>query len=112
MNLIEAFAVANPGHGALSRALTRMNQALGSHYDLARLGQWRRGEVPVPSGVQQYMRGVILDWYHHHRRSARITRALIDEIRAMLDPPPPKPEPPTRRDVYYRWLGDQPNDQG
>jgi hypothetical protein len=51
-----------PPGGALtlSGALMLLNAELGTRYALTRLGQWRRGERPIPRPVVAHMQRVVI----------------------------------------------------
>ncbi|MBI4695559.1 MAG: hypothetical protein HY749_16200 [Gammaproteobacteria bacterium] len=80
-NLVEAFqsVVEADGH-SLGDVLQAINARLGSSYDHARFGQWRRGERPVPERFQRIMRQVVIDFLFP---SGGATSALT----AVLSPP-------------------------
>lgn len=42
----------------LTDAVRELNAVLGTRYDLARIGQWRRGERSIPGLVRGYMIGL------------------------------------------------------
>lgn len=85
MNLVEQFYEVRGG--TLTAALDSMNQALGTRYDLTRLGQWRRGHVPVPHRVQAYMRRLVLSWLWRHHGNRRITSDLLERVLEACEPP-------------------------
>jgi len=78
------------GVWSLTDGIALMNDELGTRYDLARWGQWRRGERSVPEPVQRYCRirviiQVLKEQLGIHPLS--ITDEQADAIVAALEPP-------------------------
>ena len=87
MNLLDHFyRLHKTQRGGLRAALALLNESLGTQYDVNRLAQWKRGQVPVPLPVQAYMRAIVLsDLQQAHQH--RFTRAVLSEILEACEPP-------------------------
>lgn len=107
MNLLEHFYRINAGYGGLTAALGRLNQSLGSNYRLTDLGQWKRGDRPVPLPVQAYMRAVVIRDIQQSTKHTRFTSALADELISACEPPSPRP-----MERFGRFLVNEPQYQG
>lgn len=75
VNLITAYIEAAGETPA--NALRALNGELGGSYDATRLGQWRRGERPIPDKVQRVMRRWVLE--------AHLGMAKAGELAPMLE---------------------------
>lgn len=76
VNLITAYIEAAGETPA--NALRALNGELGTSYDATRIGQWRRGERPIPDKAQRVMRRWVLE--------AQLGMAKAAEIAPMLEP--------------------------
>lgn len=78
------------GIWTLTDGIALMNEVLGGRYTLARWGEWRRGDRPVPVPVQRYCRErVITNVLSEHLGISplRISDEQIDSIVSALEPP-------------------------
>lgn len=80
-----------PGHtdrSAATALIEAVNADLGTAYDTARLGQWRRGERPIPQPVQDWMLRVCIAWAIRQCGGREPTDdASLDRLATMLCPP-------------------------
>lgn len=76
-------------HGDAARMLVDgLNADLGTAYDTARLGQWRRGERAIPQPVQDWMLRASIS--HAIRQAGGVpppTDEAIDALATSLQPP-------------------------
>lgn len=89
LNLVQSWlTVATCGGRPITHALAELNEELGSGHSLRRLGEWRRGDRPIPQAVQDYMlRCSVL---HAMRSEGAIppdTDDALDRIAERLCPP-------------------------
>lgn len=77
VTLVTAFIEACGGQPVT--ALGVLNRELGTSYEKQRLGQWRRGDRPVPMRVQRVMRWTVLEH--------QVGRELAEELAPMLETP-------------------------
>lgn len=84
-------AIQLPGITARNAAtllIESINADLGTAYDTARLGQWRRAERPIPQPVQDWMlRTSIAHAIHQCGGVAPTDDDQLDRLAAMLCPP-------------------------
>lgn len=86
-----AVIMAVPGHtrrSAAAQLVASLNADLGTAYDTARLGQWRRGERSIPQPVQGWLLRVGVCWAIE--QCGGVPPAgdeAIDRLAALLGPP-------------------------
>lgn len=89
-NLVTSWLAVATGCGEpISEALSQLNQELGTRYNLARLGQWRRGNRMIPQAVQDFMLRVAIE--HAIREEGGeppFEDDALDRLAARLCPPP------------------------
>jgi hypothetical protein len=90
---IDVIALPGVSPRAAARLLVdSLNAELGAAYDTARLGQWRRGERPIPQPVQDWLLRVAIA--HAIRQCGGLPPAddaALDRLAAMLCPPKQNP---------------------
>lgn len=90
-NLVAAWIAAEtaiPGRRQID-ALADLNKALGASYTPARLGNWRRGERPIPQHVWAYMIELAVG-HVLALVGVDLPGDDLDTVVLALQPPPPK----------------------